>query len=43
MTGGSTTPMIKNVVMLRKRLASQPVERMVDMAITDAGRLTSVL
>ena len=35
--------MIKNVVMLWKRLANQPVDRMVDIAITDAGRLTRVV
>jgi hypothetical protein len=33
----------KNVVMLWKRLASQPVPVIVVIEITDAGRLTSVV
>lgn len=41
-TGGITTAMIRNVVVLRKRLASQPVEMMVVIEMTDAGRLTRV-
>jgi hypothetical protein len=35
--------MIKNVVMFLNLLASQPVTRIVDIAITDAGSVTSVL
>ena len=34
---------IKNVVMFLNLLASHPVPRIVDMAITDAGRVTSVV
>ena len=40
-TGGTTTATIKNVVMLWKRLASQPVEIMVTIETTDSGRVTS--
>jgi hypothetical protein len=42
-TGGITTAIIKKVVMFLKRLASQPVESIVVMAITDAGKVTSVV
>lgn len=38
-----TTAMIRNVVMFLNLLASQPVPKIVDMAITDAGSVTSVV
>jgi hypothetical protein len=42
-TGGMTTQIIKKVVMFRNRPANQPVPKIVDIAITDAGRVTRVL
>jgi hypothetical protein len=41
-TGGITTPMRRNIVVLWNLLASQPVPMIVKKAITDAGRLISV-
>lgn len=42
-TGGMTTAIIKKVVMFLNRPASHPVTRIVDIAMTEDGKVTSVL